>query len=205
MTALRGLYAITPDCTDERQLLAMASALAAGGGRWLQYRNKTAPAAVRAAQAAALAEYCRLHSIGLIVNDDVDLALEVDAAGVHLGGDDGDLAAARRRLGAGRVLGASCYDSLPRARGAVAAGADYVALGAVFPSATKPGAVQAPLELVGAVRGAVGVPVVAIGGIRLDNAPQVVAAGADMLAVISDLFDAPDIAARAAAFQKLFD
>lgn len=205
MIPLRGLYAITPDCADDRRLLAMAEALAGGGGRWLQYRNKTAPPAQRVAQAAALAECCKRHGIGLIVNDDVGLALAIGAAGVHLGGDDGDPVAARRYLGPGRLLGVSCYASPQRAHAAVAAGADYVALGAVFPSTTKPGAVHAPLELVGAVKRAVGVPVVAIGGIRLDNAPAVVAAGADMLAVISDLFDAPDIAARAAAFQKLFD
>ncbi|HKX38238.1 MAG TPA: thiamine phosphate synthase, partial [Burkholderiales bacterium] len=118
----------------------------------------------------------------------------------HLGGEDGDLAAARGNL-AGKILGASCYDSLEKAQAAVGAGANYVAFGAVFPSPTKPGAVRAPLSL---FRSNLGVPLCAIGGITLDNAPALVAAGASLLAVISDLFEAPDIAARAAAYRQLF-
>lgn len=201
---LRGLYAVTHDDTDTRHLLGQVAALAAGGGRWLQYRNKTAPQALRQQQAAQVAEVCRQHRIGLIINDDLELALAIGADGVHLGESDGDLHGARQRLGPGRLLGASCYNDLARVDRAVAAGADYVAIGAVFSSATKPGARHAPLALLRQAKARASVPVVAIGGITLANAPQVIAAGADMIAVVSDLFGAPDIAGRARDYQQLF-
>jgi thiamine-phosphate pyrophosphorylase len=169
----------------------------------VQYRNKQARTGLREEQALTLATLCRGAGIPLLVNDDVELALAVEAAGVHLGRDDGDLAAARRRLGPGRLLGASCYDRLELAERAVAAGADYVAFGSMFASPTKPAAVRAPLALLGAAR-RLGVPVVAIGGITLENAPEAIAAGADALAIITALFDAGDIAARARAFSDLF-
>jgi thiamine-phosphate pyrophosphorylase len=167
-----------------------------GGTALLQYRRKRrAPAEAR--EIAALA---RSFDVPLIVNDDVELALEIGAQGAHLGRDDGDLAAARRRL-SGRILGASCYNDAARARRAVDAGADYVAFGSVFASPTKPYAVRAPLGIFAID---LGVPLCAIGGITLHNAPQAIEAGADLLAVVSDLFDAPDIAARAAQYRRLF-
>ena len=196
MTRLRGLYAITP-----ADLSRVEPALASGALCALQYRAKGAEAARRLSEARHLAQLCRAHGVPLIVNDDVELALVVDAAGAHLGRDDGDITAARARL-RGRLLGASCYDRPELARRAVAAGADYVAFGSVFDSPTKPAAVRAPLELFALD---LGVPKVAIGGITLDNAPRVLAAGADAIAVISDLFDAPDIAARATQYGRLFD
>ncbi len=196
MRRLRGLYAITPP-----DLSRVEAALASGALCALQYRAKDADAPRRLREARHLAQLCRAHGVSLIVNDDVELALAVDAAGVHLGRDDGDLAAARARL-PGRLLGASCYDRPELARRAVAAGADYVAFGSVFDSPTKPAAVRAPLALFALD---VGVPKVAIGGITLDNAPRVLAAGADCLAVITDLFDAPDVAARAREYGRLFD
>jgi len=192
---LRGLYAITPERLDR-----VAGAVGSGALCALQYRNKSADAAQQLREARVLAQLCRAHGVPLIVNDDIDLTLAVDAAGVHLGRADGDLAAARARL-PGRLLGASCYDRLDLARRAVAAGADYVAFGSVFASPTKPAAVRAPLAL---FAHDLGVPKVAIGGITLENAPQVVAAGADCLAVITDLFDAPDVAGRARQYAKLF-
>lgn len=200
---LRGLYAITPDTADSDALLRRVRALLQGRPAALQYRNKLAGAAQRRAEAGALADLCRRFGVPLIVNDDVELALEVDAAGAHLGRDDGALPAARARLGT-RLLGASCYDSLERARSAAAQGADYVAFGSVFASPTKPAAVRAPLALFAATR-ALGVPRVAIGGITLENAPALIAAGADCVAVISAVFDAPDAAAAARAFAQLFD
>jgi thiamine-phosphate pyrophosphorylase len=196
MKPLRGLYAITPP-----DLSRVEAALACGALCALQYRAKDADATRRLSEARQLAQLCRAHGVPLIVNDDVALALAVDAAGVHLGRDDGELAAARARLH-GRLLGASCYDQPALARRAVAAGADYVAFGSVFDSPTKPAAVRAPLALFALD---LGVPKVAIGGITLDNAPRVLAAGADALAVISDLFDAPDVAARASQYGRLFD
>jgi thiamine-phosphate pyrophosphorylase len=192
---LRGLYAITPD-----DIGRVADAVASGALCALQYRSKTTPAKRRIEEARALAQLCRRHGVPLIINDDLELALAVGAEGLHLGIEDGDLAAARARL-PGRILGASCYDRLELARRAVAAGADYVAFGSVFASPTKPGAVRAPLALFGHD---LGVPKIAIGGITAENAPQLVAAGADAVAVLSDLFDAPDVAARAREYAKVF-
>lgn len=200
---LRGLYAITPEDPGSLAPAGMdrvADAVASGALCALQYRCKQADAARRLAEARTLAQLCRRHGVPLIINDDVELALEVEAAGVHLGREDGDLARARARL-PGRILGASCYDRPELARRAIAAGADYVAFGSVFPSPTKPGAVRAPLALFAL---ALGVPKVAIGGITLQNAREVVAAGADGVAVITDLFDAPDVAQRARDFAKIF-
>jgi len=196
---LRGLYAITPEAADADTLLRQVSAALDGGIALLQYRRKQRTAAD---EAIALAMLCRKRGVPFIVNDDIELALACGADGVHLGRDDGTLASARPKLG-GKLLGASCYNSLDAARAAVAAGADYVAFGSVFPSSTKPSAVKAPHELFGEAR-SIGVPLVAIGGITLENAPQLLAAGADAVAVISDLFDAPDIAGRARAYGKLF-
>ena len=200
---LRGLYAITPELADSDVLLRHAARALEGGIAMLQYRSKLASSERRSREAKALAAMCRGRGIPFIINDDVGLALESGADGVHLGRDDGELAATRAKLG-GRLLGASCYDSLDAARAAVAAGADYVAFGSVFPSPTKPAAVRSPLTLFGEAR-ALGVPLIAIGGITLQNAPQLLGAGADCLAVISDLFEAPDIAERARAYGKLFN
>ena len=198
-----GLYLITPELEGAALLARVRAALeGAGPGCLLQYRAKTSDAPQRAHDARALAALCRANGATYIVNDDLELALAVEADGLHLGRDDGEPAAARARLGA-KLLGVSCYDSLERARAAVAAGADYVAFGSVFPSSTKPGAVRAPLTLFAQAR-TLGVPLVAIGGITLENAPQLLAAGADCVAVISDLFDARDVAARARAFARLF-
>lgn len=203
---LRGLYAITPDDADSARLVARVRAALegsdAGGWAALQYRSKLASRELRREQARTLAALARAKGIPFIVNDDIEFALEIGADGAHLGREDGDLAAARRRI-SGRLLGASCYDSLALARAAVAAGADYVAFGSVFPSDTKPGAVRAPLALFREAA-VLGVPLVAIGGIRLENAAEVLRAGAHALAVLSDLFDAADIAARARAFTRLF-
>jgi thiamine-phosphate pyrophosphorylase len=197
---IRGLYAITPEADDGDVLLCKIERAIAGGIALLQYRRK---ARGGLEEARALAALCRSRGVLFIVNDDVELALACGADGAHLGRDDGALAAGRARLG-DRLLGASCYDSLSGARAAVAAGADYVAFGSVFVSPTKPAAVRAPLSLFGEAR-SLGVPLVAIGGITLESAPQLLRAGADALAVISDLFDAADIAARARAYGMLFD
>jgi len=200
----RGLYAVTPDEPDTRRLIAKVRLALAGGAAAVQYRNKPAGPPLRRLQAAALTEICREAGVPLIVNDDLPLALEVGAAGVHLGREDGELADARNRLGPGKLLGASCYDRIDLAVAAAGGGADYVAFGAMFASPTKPAARRAPLTLLEEARRRTGLPVVAIGGITLDNAGAVVAAGADGLAVITALFAADDIAARARAFQELF-
>jgi thiamine-phosphate pyrophosphorylase len=205
---IRGLCAVTADDPLLPRLSALVKAALDGGAPFVQYRNKMASRPLRRAQAAEMLRICHAVGAKLIVNDDVWLAVEIGADGAHLGRDDapgGSLAAARDALGPKRILGVSCYNELARGEEAAEAGADYLAFGSVFPSRTKPGAVRAPLELLGEARRRFGLPVAAIGGISLDNAPQVIDAGADMLAVVSDLFDAMDIKARAQAYQQLFN
>ena len=201
---LRGMYAVTPDLPDTTELLRRVGQALPGGVQLLQYRNKPAAAALRREQAGALLALCRAQGVPLVINDDLQLALEIGADGAHLGREDGDLATARAALGPGKLLGISCYDDIGRAREAKRVGADYVAFGSFFASPTKPAAVRAPLTLLGAAKAGLGLPVCAIGGITLQNAPQLIAAGADLLAVITDLFEAPDIRARAAAYTSLF-
>lgn len=200
---IRGLYAITPDTDNSEQLIEQVSAALDGGARILQYRNKGSDAVRRLWQANILKSLAQSRGALFIVNDDVALAEAIRADGVHLGRDDDAIAAARARLGDGAIIGASCYNSLDLARSAVAAGASYVAFGAVFASGTKPGAVHAPLSLFADAAG-LGVSRVAIGGITADNAGQVVAAGADAIAVIGGLFDGDGIAERAATLAALY-
>lgn len=199
---LRGLYAITPEEPDTEALAGKAEQALAAGVAALQYRNKVLSREKRLEQARRLAALAQGYGVPFIVNDDVEIALAVGANGAHLGREDAAVAAARGRL-PGRILGASCYDSIALARAAVAAGADYVAFGSVFPSPTKPGAVRAPLELFREAA-PLGVPLAAIGGITAENAPRLIEAGAQLLAVISDLFDAADIGARAREYARLF-
>jgi thiamine-phosphate pyrophosphorylase len=198
------LYALTPDETDTRVLVDKVAAVLAGRPALLQYRNKLANRALQREQATTLLPLCRGAGVPLIINDDLALALEVGADGVHLGRDDGDLENARRALGPGRILGVSCYDEWGRVAAGVAAGVDYVALGAMFASTTKPLAVRASFELLQRVRREFEVTVVAIGGITLTNVAQVLGAGADLVAVISDVFNADDPGARARAYGELF-
>jgi len=202
---ISGLYAVTPDVADTRRLIPKAQAALAGGARLLQYRNKSAGPALRLAQAHALLALCRKYRALFIVNDHLDLALAVNADGLHLGADDGSLAAARAQLGPARLLGASCYDRLELALEAELLGADYVAFGSFYPSRVKPGAVRAPLALLREARRRLSIPVVAIGGITHENAPQLIAAGAHSLAVVSALFDADDVELAARRFNALFE
>jgi thiamine-phosphate pyrophosphorylase len=202
-TPPRGVYLITPDEPDTARLLARTAPLLAAGATWLQYRNKTADAALRLQQATALQALCGQNGVPLIINDDPALAHAVGAAGVHLGGTDGDIGAARALLGSDAIIGASCYDQLPLAQRAVAAGASYVAFGAFFPSRSKANTRHAELELLRA-SAALGVPRVAIGGLTPDNSAPVVSAGADLLAVISGVFAAADPVAELRAYQACF-
>ncbi len=202
---IAGLYAITPDLADTDDLLYRVRAALAGGARVLQYRNKTADPQLRLTQARALQSLCVARGVPLIINDHLDVALAVDAAGLHLGGDDGDIAAARARLGTGKLLGVSCYDRLELAEAALAAGADHIAFGSFFVSSIKPDAVRPPPDLVTRAKKRFAVPVVGIGGITPANAPQLISAGIDAVAVISAVFAAPDIEAAAREFQSLFE
>jgi len=197
---LRGLYAITPDLEDIALLVAKVEAAIAGGAQVIQYRNKTASPWLRRKQAAMLSRVCDGGGALFIVNDDTTLARDVRAAGVHLGEDDGDVVRARAIGGDAMLIGVSCYNDLSRAKRLVAEGADYVAFGSFHLSPTKPGARRAEPALLRRAR-KLHVPVVAIGGITAANGRELVAAGADALAVITDVFDHDDLAevTRAAA------
>jgi len=202
---MAGVYALTPDLADLRELSERVAAALAGGVRIVQYRNKGAlNPSERLDQARVLRRLCTANSALLIVNDDVDLAAEVRADGVHLGRDDASVTDARSRLGPRTIIGASCYDSLTRAEAAVAAGADYVAFGSFYPSLVKPNAVRASPSLIVDAKSRWSVPVVVIGGITAANALPLLKAGADAIAVVTALFDAPDIAAASRELVALF-
>jgi len=200
---MRGLYLITPDAGDIDALSTSLPDILPFAA-CLQYRRKQTPAPLHASEAMRLRAICRATGTCFIVNDDPRLAREVDADGVHLGEDDGDIAAARNLLGPDRAIGISCYDDAACARAAAASGAGYVAFGAMFPSSTKPNARRVTPALF-AETTALGVPRVAIGGITPDNARIAVAAGADLVAVIGGVFDAPDPVAAARAIASAFD
>jgi thiamine-phosphate pyrophosphorylase len=200
---IKGLYAITPDEPDTAELLRKVRLALYGGVRVLQYRNKAVNAVLRLEQAKALRKLTHEFSVLLIVNDDAVLAQQVDADGVHLGGEDGGVAAARAVLGNGKLIGVSCYNRIALAHEAVRQGADYVAFGSFFASTVKPDAVVASLELLRQARSEIAVPLVAIGGITLQNGAQLLEAGADALAVISAIFGATDIQGTARQFSAL--
>jgi len=207
---LSGLYAITPDRSDdvsacpERCLLDLVEGAIRGGARVIQYRDKGVDRVRRRAETAALVTLCRSFGVPLIVNDDIALAAEAGADGVHLGRDDVDIPKAREILGPHALIGVSCYDRLDLARAAERAGASYVAFGSFFHSTVKPDAVRPGLALLTEARRALSVPLVAIGGITPQNAGALIAAGADAVAVVTGLFSAPDIMAAAQAYSRLF-
>lgn len=215
---MRGLYAITPDMADTVKLCELVEASLQGGAQMIQYRNKIATPSLRASQAQALLGLCRKHNVPLIINDHIELCLDLDADGVHLGAMDigmdshiGGLGQTRQKLGADKILGVSCYNRFELAQQAKEQGADYVAFGACFTSTTKPAAVNAPLQLIRRARDELHIPVVAIGGITRDNASLAIKAGASSIAVIGALFSgkstesaALDVETAAREFSQLF-
>lgn len=201
---IQGLYAVTPDIEDTDRLLEKVALTLQGGASLVQYRNKQANADLRLSQATALLLICRQYHVPLIINDDVALCQMLDADGVHLGGADGDIAAARRLLGGKKMIGASCYNRIGLAEQAKAQGASYIAFGACFASSTKPHAPVASLDLFAQARN-LELPMVAIGGVTLENAELAIHAGADAIAVINALFASCDVKATAAKFNQLFE
>ncbi len=199
------LYAITPDELDTEALLRKVRLALQGGARIVQYRNKLADAVLRLDQATELRRLTHEFAATFIVNDDAGLSRRVDADGVHLGGEDGSIRTARKLIGTDKLIGVSCYNRPDLAQQAEQEGADYVAFGAFFASAVKPGAVVASLESLREARSRLTLPIVAIGGITLQNGAQLLAAGADVLAVISAVFSAHDIEQTARQFSALAD
>jgi len=206
---INGLYAITPDEADTDLLLAKVEAALQGGISILQYRNKQANHKLQTQQARAILPLCRQYQVPLIINDSVKLCLTLDADGVHIGADDGNIAEVRERLGVDKILGASCYNRLDLALSAQQAGATYIAFGACFASSTKPNAPVAPLDLFKQSKAQLHIPAVAIGGITLNNAPLVIGAGADSIAVINAIFSPNftlnDVKTTTQQFAQLFE
>lgn len=202
---IKGLYAITPDLSQTDELLDKVKKALQGGVTLLQYRNKLANNKLLREQAQALLALCRQYHVPMIINDHLDLAIEIDADGVHLGQDDLTHDDVNEELARyDKILGISCYNSVELALHAQKIGADYLAFGAFFPSVTKPNAVTASINLVKQTKKHVTIPIVGIGGIRLSNAAEIIQAGCAAVAVSDDLFNAPDIQDRARQFQQLF-
>ena len=199
----RGLYAITQ--TENKSVDTIIDEVIAaikGGAVIVQYRDKNPADALFLAR--ELVKICHQHNVPLIINDDIELAVIVGADGVHIGKEDGAIAQARMRLGNDAIIGVSCYDFVERAIEAQTQGATYVAFGRFFPSSSKPLAAPAQLETLQQAKRRLNIPIVAIGGILPENAAQLLAAGADLLAVIGGLFDSePEQSAR--AYQALFN
>lgn len=205
-TGLRGLYAITSQalCQSPQRLDAGVAAAIAGGARLIQYRDKTGDAATRFANAGRLRRRCRDAGALFIVNDDMHLAADVGADGVHLGQTDGAIEAARALLGSGVLIGVSCSGDLQRALTAQQQGADYVAFGRFYDSSTKPDAPQASIAVLREARTRLPLPICAIGGITPGNAAALLAAGADLIAAVDGVFGAADIEAAARRYAVLF-
>ena len=201
---IKGLYAITPDMADTDLLLQKVESALQGGINILQYRNKAANHKLQTQQARAILPLCRQFNVPLIINDSVKLCLTLDADGVHLGAEDGNLAEVRKRIGRDKVLGASCYNCFDLALSAQQAGASYVAFGACFTSRTKPNAPVASLDLFKRAKVELNIPAVAIGGITLQNAALVIQAGANAVAVINAIFNTDDVKLSSQQFSLLF-
>jgi thiamine-phosphate pyrophosphorylase len=201
---LQGLYLVTPDWDDTGSLLAVTGKALEAGAALVQYRNKTAVPELRREQAAALLDLCRRRGKQLVINDHLDLCRELDADGVHLGGADAPVAAARAALGPDKIVGASCYGQLALAHAAQDAGASYVAFGGFYPSKVKVYEASTPLHIVAQARTGIRVPVVVIGGMTAANARPLVGLGADMVAAISSVYLAADPFAAAKEFADLF-
>lgn len=201
---MRGLYLVTPNWDDTEQLLAVTQQALQAGVALLQYRHKSADAALRRSQATALLALARRHGVPLIINDHLDLCEELDADGLHVGDTDMTVAEARARLDPGKIVGASCYGELALAHAAQAAGASYVAFGGFYPSQVKQYPVTTPPDIVEQARRELAVPMVVIGGMTPDNAAPLVARGADMVAAISSVVQASDVVIAVRKFNALF-
>jgi thiamine-phosphate pyrophosphorylase len=201
---IRGLYAITPDSADLNTLIQKTQWAIEGGAFMVQYRSKIQDCDVKMQQCAAILHLCREYDIPCIVNDDVDMCRILEADGVHLGEKDDNIAEVRHILGDDAIIGSSCYDQLNRAKSAQKEGASYVAFGAMFPTSTKPNAPRATLALLKEAKREIEIPIVAIGGITVNNAHDVIKTGINAIAVINSLYEAKSIKETAETFAKMF-
>jgi len=201
---ISGPYAITPDLNQTNDLLNKTRQVLEGGVKLVQYRNKSANESLRREQAKLLLSLCREHNALLIINDHLEIAIEIDADGVHVGKNDVSVSAAKNQLGQNKIVGTSCYNQLDLAMQAQKDGADYIAFGAFFSSLTKPNAVSVSISLVNQAQKALSIPIVGIGGIQLTNARTVIQSGCAAIAVCHDLFQAENIKATAEHYVQLF-
>jgi thiamine-phosphate pyrophosphorylase len=201
---IKGLYVITPDMTDLNTLIHKTKLAIEGGAFMVQYRSKMQDRVVKMQQCAAILRLCREYDVPCIINDDVEMCHILEADGVHLGVNDDNIAEVRRILGEDAIIGSSCYDQLERAKKAQKEGASYVAFGAMFPTPTKPNATRASFELLSEAKREIHIPIVAIGGITVNNAHDVIETGIDAIAVITSLYQAKSIKETAETFLKMF-
>ncbi|MEK6685068.1 MAG: thiamine phosphate synthase [Pseudomonadota bacterium] len=201
---ISGLYAITPDLENTNDLLNKVQQALEGRVQLIQYRNKLANEILRRKQAKLLLQLCREYGIPLIINDHLDLAIEIDADGLHVGQDDMSVTKARNQFGQDKIIGASCYNNLNLAVQAEKEGADYVAFGAFFSSLTKPNTISVTMDLVDQAKKKISLPIVAIGGIKLANARTVIQGGCAAVAVCNDLFHTENIKTTATQYSQLF-
>ena len=201
---IKGLYVITPDMTDLNTLIHKTKLAIEGGAFMVQYRSKMQDRVVKMQQCAAILRLCREYDVPCIINDDVEMCHILEADGVHLGVNDDNIAEVRRILGEDAIIGSSCYDQLERAKQAQKEGASYVAFGAMFSTPTKPNAPRASLELLSEAKREIHIPIVAIGGITVNNAHDVIETGIDAIAVITSLYEAKSIKETAETFLKMF-
>ena len=201
---IKGLYAITPDSADLNTLIQKTKSAIEGGAFMVQYRSKIQDRDVKMQQCAAILRLCREYEIPCIVNDDVEMCRVLEADGVHLGEKDDNIAEVRHILGEDAIIGSSCYDQLDRAKSAQKEGASYVAFGAMFPTSTKPNAPRATLALLKEAKREIQIPIVAIGGITVNNAHDVIKTGIDAIAVINSLYEAKSIKETAETLSKMF-
>lgn len=201
---MKGLYIVTPDWDDTAKLLAVSEQALQGGAALLQYRHKTADAALRQQQAEQLLALCRRYQRPFIINDDVELCLALDADGIHVGGTDASVAEVRAKVGPDKIVGATCYGSMELAHQAYRSGASYIAFGGFYPSRVKKYEVTTQPTIVTTAKVEIPLPNVVIGGMTQQNAVPLVAAGADMVAAISSVYLAQDPVAAARAFVDLF-
>ena len=202
---MKGLYIVTPDWDDTDKLLHVTEQALQGGAALLQYRHKTADAAQRRQQAGALLALCRRYQRPFIINDFVELCMELDADGIHVGGTDASVAEVRALVGPDKIVGASCYGDLELAHAAHRAGASYVAFGGFYPSRVKKYPVTTAPDIVTRAKAEIVLPNVVIGGMTQENAVPLIAAGADMVAAISSVYLADDPTAAAREFTALFE
>lgn len=200
---INGLYAITPDYVDTPLLIDKVEEAVESGVSVLQYRNKVATAQLKMQQASLIKDICVQRKVPFIINDDVALCDTLDADGVHLGKDDSTIDDVRHILGPDKIIGISCYNDMERVETMFSKACDYIALGACFPSSTKPNAPHASTEFIKKVMTQASKPVVAIGGINLDNCRSVLDCGVSAIAVVNEIFSSQDITQTVKTFNEI--